>query len=215
MTTLATKSMIAVAAVVLVGVAALSYSQARVAVSSAGSAPQAAADGAPINACALLTEAEISAAVGVKVLPGERRDEGEVGGKGEYASAGTYSSTCLWQFTEEDIEDPLEKALRDLDADQLPLGGKRFAILNAMVWPAGSGEAGKFLQSFRDAFKHEVIPSDPVPVNIGDEGLWWGDGVAARKGDKSFGISVFLQNGDKAAQRKMEENLARRIARRL
>jgi hypothetical protein len=54
-----------------------------------------------------------------------------------------------------------------------------------------------------------------VAVDIGDEGLWWGDGVAARKGDRSFGISVFLQNGDKAAQRKMEEALARKIASRL
>jgi len=208
--TLATKSMIAVAAVALAGVAVLSYTEAR----GVGGATEVAADGTPINACALLSDKEVAATVGAEVQPGERHDQGDVGGKGEYALNGTYSSTCVWRFVDTE-EDEAGKMLDQMQGIERPLGGRRFAILNAMVWPAGSGEAAKFLQSFHDAFKSGEIPSDPVPVKVGDEGLWWGDGVAARKGDKSFGISVFLQNGDKPAQRTMEESLARRIAKRL
>lgn len=209
------KGWTAVAVIALAGVAAFSYSQTqnlygmkRMHETAQGAAGETddAMDSTPINACALLKDDEIAAVVGADVSPGQRRDDGEVGGKGDYAPMGTYSSTCFWQFHADaaNEEDP-----------NLPMGGRRFAILNAMVWPAGGGDAARFLQSFRDAFKHEIIPSDPVPVDIGDEGLWWGDGVAVRKGDRSFGISVFLQNGDKPAQRKMEETLARKIAERL
>jgi len=204
----AAKTMTAVTAIALVGIAVFSYDNARnPGVAPAQAAPQAVAanDGTPINACALLSDEEVSAAVGAKVTPAERRDDGEVGGQGKYAPAGTYSSTCFWQFHADasGIEDP-----------NLPMGGRRFAILNAMVWPTEK-DASSFLQSFRDAFKEEIIPSDPIPVSIGDEGLWWGDGTAVRIGTKSFGMSVFLQNGDKATQRKMEEGLARKIADRL
>jgi len=207
------KGLTVIAVVALAGVAALSFQQTqdlpsgpRMREASLTASDGDPMDSAPINACTLLTDEEVAAVVGAKVTPGERRDDGEVGGKGDYAPPGTYSSTCFWQFHADasGIDDP-----------NLPMGGRRFAILNAMVWPAGGGDAAKFLQSFRDAFKEEIIPSDPVTVDIGDEGLWWGDGVAARKGDNSFGISVFLQNGDKASQRQMEEALARKIAGRL
>lgn len=208
MTTLATKTMIAVAVLALAGVAVVSYGQTRRITESAAKPTKvaAAAKDAPINACALLSDDEVAAAVGAKVSPGERRDEGEVGGQGNYAPPGTYSSTCFWRFLGESP---------DLDDPSLPMNGRRFAILNAMVWPKGGGDAAKFLQSFRDAFKHEIIPSDPIPVTIGDEGLWWGDGTAVRKGDTSFGVSVFLQNGDKDSQRKMEEGLARKVVGRI
>lgn len=208
-----TKGLTVIAVAALAGVAVFSFQQTQN-LSGAARMPEAALasgggdamDSTPINACALLTDDEVSAVVGAKVTPGERRDDGEVGGKGDYAPPGTYSSTCFWQFHADasGVDDP-----------NLPMGGRRFAILNAMAWPAGGGDAVKFLQSFRDAFKDEIIPSDPVAVDVGDEGLWWGDGVAARKGDRSFGISVFLQNGDKASQRQMEETLARKIVQRL
>lgn len=209
------KVMTVVAVAALAGVAVFSYNQTQNlgaprmhgADAGAQSGDMAdAMDSPPINACALLNDDEVSAVVGTKVAPGQRRDDGEVGGKGDYAPVGTYSSTCFWQFHADASGE---------DDPTLPMGGKRFAILNAMVWPAGGGDAAKFLQSFHDAFKNEIIPSDPVAVDIGDEGLWWGDGVAVRKGDRSFGISVFLQNGDKPTQRKMEESLARKIAARL
>lgn len=207
MTTLFTRTMTAVGVVALAGIAAFSYDQASQRTTGVeASTARAAADGTPINACALLEDGEVAAIVGAKVVAGERRDDGEVGGKGDYAPPGTYSSTCFWRF-QADADHPADP--------NLPMGGQRFAILNAMAWPAGGGDAAKFLQSFRDAFKEEIIPSDPVTVDIGDEGLWWGDGVAARKGDRSFGISVFLQNGDKPTQRQMEEALARKIAARL
>lgn len=198
----ASKSLSVVAAVALVGVAAFAYNGARMATGAqASGAPVQTADGTPINACALLSEDEVTTAVGAPVTKGERRDEGDVGGKGNYAPAGTYSSTCIWQFQ---LDTHFESD------PTLPMGGKRFAILNAMVWPKPD-DAASFLQSFRDAFKHDIIPSDPIPITLGDEGLWWGDGTAVRKGKISIGMSVYLQNGDKEEQRKMEEGLARKI----
>lgn len=199
----AAKTLTAVAVLALAGIAAFSFDAARnpgaVGMPTAVAAPD---DGTPINACALLSDEEVSAAVGAKVTPAERRDDGEVGGQGKYAPAGTYSSTCFWRFHAD---------ASGKDDPTLPMGGKRFAILNAMVWPTNE-DAASFLQSFRDAFKEEIIPNDPIPLtDIGDEGLWWGDGTAVRKGNKSFGMSVFLQNGDKASQRKMEDSLARKI----
>ena len=201
------KALSAVAVVALAGIAVFSYNQAR---NTGGAEPvaqiqTAAADGTPINACTLLTDDEVSAAVGAKVTPAERRDDGFVGGQGKYAPEGTYSSTCFWQFHADASGN---------DDPTLPMGGKRFAILNAMVWPTEKDASG-FLQSFRDAFKEEIIPSSPVAIDIGEEGLWWGDGTAVRKGKKSFGMSVFLQNGDKESQRKMEDTLARKIEKRI
>ncbi len=198
----ASKSLSVIAAVALVGVAAFAYNGARTPAQAAGAAPVQTADGTPINACALLSQEEVAAAVGAAVTKGERRDDGDVGGKGGYAPAGTYSSTCIWQFQLD----------THFDADpNLPMGGKRFAILNAMVWPKTEDASG-FLQSFRDAFKQDIIPNDPIAIkSMGDEALWWGDGTAVRKGKISIGMSVFLQGGEKEDQRKMEEELARKI----
>ena len=203
----ANKTLYVVAAIALGGIATFSFQQAR-AVSGGGehaAMKTAASDGTPINACALISADEVSAAVGSPVAPGERRDEGDVVAQGQDAPAGTYSSTCFWQFhTDANAKDD----------PTLPMGGKRFAILNAMVWPKAE-DAASFLQSFRDAFKQDIIPNDPVAITLGDEGLWWGDGTAVRKGKISIGMSVFLQNGDKASQRKMEETLARKIVPRI
>lgn len=157
----------------------------------------------PINACALLSDAEVSAAVGSKVTTGERKDAGDVGG--EIAGKGTYSSTCFWRFV---TDGPAPN-----DPNK-PMGGASFAILNAMQWPAGSGEAKKFLDSFYDAAKNGVIDQTPVALKIADDAIWWGDGVAVRKGDRSFGISVHIPD-QRPKQRAMEEALAKKIAPRL
>ena len=158
---------------------------------------------APINACALLSDAEVSAAVGSKVTAGERKDAGDV--SGDIAGKGTYSSTCFWRFVTDGpaANDPNK-----------PMGGAAFAILNAMQWPAGSGEAKKFLESFYDAAKNGVIDQTPVALKIADDAIWWGDGVAVRKGDRSFGISVHIPD-QRPKQRAMEEALAKKIAPRL
>lgn len=158
----------------------------------------------PVNACALLTDAEVASTLKLKVMPADRRDDGNLDNRPGYE--GSYSSTCVWRVTEDQHKD-------DVD---LPMAGMRFAILNAITWPKDSGKAANFLQSFHDAAEHNIIPSKPIPLQgIGDDALWWGDGVASRVGDVSFGVSVFLQNGDKATQRTMEEALARKIAGRL
>lgn len=167
-------------------------------------AATAASGAAPINACALLTDDEVAAVVGKKVAPGELSDAGEVT-SGDYVVPGTYSSTCLWRVIT-DLPPPNDP--------NLPLGGNSFAILNAMQWPKGSGEAHKFLQSFRDAAKEHVIDMEPVSLQLGDEALWWGDGVAVRKGDRSVGMSVHIIGG-RPAERGMEEELAKKIVPRL
>ncbi len=160
--------------------------------------------GGPVDACALLTDAEVAATLKLKVSPADRRDDGNLDNRPGYE--GSYSSTCVWRVAED----------LNMDSVDLPMAGMRFAILNAITWPKDSGKAKNFLQSFHDAAEHEIIPSKPIPLEgIGEDALWWGDGVASRKGDVSFGISVFLQNGDKDTQRTMEEALARKIAGRL
>jgi hypothetical protein len=61
-----------------------------------------------------------------------------------------------------------------------------------MQWPTGSNLAGSFIDAFRTAASKGEIPKKPVPRQFGDEALWRGDGLAVRKGDVSFGISVSI-----------------------
>jgi hypothetical protein len=150
-----------------------------------------------INACALLTAAEISSAIGMAVDGGRRQDDG-------MQEDGQYSSSCIWMIEPNQPRDPAAK-----------LGGRRFVILNVMQWPEGRNLAGKFLQAFRDSSDKGVIPSKPTPRKFGDEALWWGDGLAVRKGDVSFGLSVFIPNPNVARTSALEEKLAPQVLRRI
>jgi hypothetical protein len=146
------------------------------------------------NACTLIAKEDVAAIVGGKVEAAERNDSGKT-------DDGAYSSTCLWKVT----------GLAPLPAKpDAPFGGASFAMLNTISWPAGSGKAKKYLEDFRDAGKQDLIDITPVPVQAGDEALWWGDGVAFRRGDVSFGVSVHVGT-DKKAEQAMEESLARKI----
>lgn len=162
-----------------------------------GSAASAAEPSLEINACELLSSAEISAAVGLPVDNGRRQDEG-------MSRDGQYSSTCMW--TIEPGKAPDQTA---------PGRGRRFVILNAQRWPAGGDMAKKFLQAFHDSADKGVIANKPVPRKFGDEALWWGDGLAVRRGDVSFGLSVFMPKRDEARTSAMEEELAPLVLRRL
>jgi hypothetical protein len=150
-----------------------------------------------INSCALLTDRQVSEVMHTKVDPGVREDTGRLDGP-DYT--GAYSSTCTWRASSD----------RDAHDPSRPLGGASFAILTVISWAANEGPA-KFLQSFRSAAEDHVIASAPVPLHIGDEALWWGDGVAARKGKLSFGMSVHLVS-ERIKERRMEETLAAKIA---
>lgn len=157
--------------------------------------PSAQAASPEINACEFLKPAEISRVLGVAVDGGRRQDEG-------VQKDGSYSSSCIWMIKNQKL-DPSAR-----------LGGRRFVILNAMQWPEGRNMAGKFLQAFRDSAAKGVIPNKPTPRKFGDEALWWGDGLAVRKGDVSFGVSVFMPS-DKARTSALEEKLAPIILRRI
>lgn len=178
------------AALALVGVPSLS-----------AEASSAAHKATPINACSLLTADEVAEVIGVKVDAGARQDDGWVDNDTVH---GAYSSTCLWRAS----------ADRNLADPNLPAGGASFAILNVFSWPAGSHEAGSFLQKFRDAAESNLIPSKPVPLKIADEALWWGDGVAVKSGSVAFGISVHLVGG-RPKERQMEETLGAKLAGRI
>lgn len=129
-----------------------------------------------IDACSLLDAAAIQGVLDVPVEEGSRRDSGR-------ESNGAYSSACVWMLKDE----------RGRQADpNAPLGGRSFVILNAMRWPEGSSGARTYLEAFREASDSGVLPSRPSPRQFGDEALWWGDGLAVRRRDVSFGISVFL-----------------------
>lgn len=169
------------------------------AVVQAASAPAATGKSLEINACSLLTAAEISKVIGLPVSAGVRRDEG-------VQKDGSYSSACVWTIShgKEQAPDPTA-----------PFDGKSFAILNAMQWPAGSGLASTFLQSFRDAAEKGVITANQVKRDFGDEALWWGDGLAVRKRDTSFGVSIFMPNAKPRRPAQFEEQLAPLILKRL
>ena len=86
-----------------------------------------------IDACALLAPAQIESVIGQAVEPGQRHDGGE-------ESNGAWSSSCLWMLTSE----------RDAPRNpKAPMAGRSFVMLNAMQWPANSGRAHEFLDSFR------------------------------------------------------------------
>jgi hypothetical protein len=133
-------------------------------------------DAAPtIDACALLDAADIQKALGVPVEKGTKRDSGR-------EPNGAYSSACVWTFTGE----------KDLPVNRnAPLGGRSFVILNAQRWPRGSDGPRSFLDAFREASESGVISKPPSPRQFGDEALWWGDGLAVRRREVGFGISVF------------------------
>jgi hypothetical protein len=146
------------------------------------------------NACTLIAKEEVARVTGGTVEVGDRRDDGKT-------EDGAYSSTCVWKVT----------GLPALPAKpNAPFGGAAFAMLNTISWPAGSGQAKKYLEDFRDAAKQDLIDQTPVTVQAGDEALWWGDGVAFRRGDVSFGVSVHVGT-DKKAEQAMEEALAKKI----
>ena len=146
------------------------------------------------SACSLIDKDAVQAVVGGKVEAAEPNDAGTT-------EDGAYSSTCVWKVTG---GTPLPAK------PNAPFGGASFAMLNTITWPAGSGMAKKYLEDFRDAAKQNLIDMNPVPVQAGDEALWWGDGVAVRKGDVSFGVSVHVGT-DKKAEQAMEEALAKAI----
>jgi hypothetical protein len=149
------------------------------------------------NACSLISADEVSAIIGAKVAAADREDTGTT-------RDGAWSSTCLWK---------LAGGPRSSDPSA-PFGGVGFAMLNTITWPGGPDAARKYLEDFRDAARNDLIDMAPVPVHAGDEALWWGDGVAVRKGAVSFGVSVHTGT-DKTAERTMEEALARIVAERL
>jgi len=149
----------------------------------------------PIDACGLLTPDDIASVTGKKA-------GAPISGGDEDTSDGSRSSTCVWKLAGD-----AGAGTQALDA---PLQGSNYAVLNIQSWPQGSDGARKFVEDFRDAAEHDLIPAKPVTVQVGDEALYWGDGVAVRKGNVSFGISVHLVGG-KPTEQAMEEALAKTI----
>jgi hypothetical protein len=152
-----------------------------------------------IDACALLDASEISHVIGRRVGAGVREDAG-------IQADASYSSSCVW------IIELKQGAAIDPAG---PLGGRSFVILNAFRWPAESHLAGSYLESFRRAAANGDIPGKTRPRPLGDEALSWGDGLALRVGDVSFGISSFIPGLSAACADRFEEQLARRILRQL
>ena len=160
----------------------------------------AAADALPrIDACALLTPAQIEAEIGHAVDAGDRRDAG-------LQPDGSWSSSCVW-ILKDDSAAPADAAA--------PLRNRSFVILNAVQWPLGSGRAHEFLDAFHAAAASGVLPRAPQPRRIGDDALWWGDGLAVRTQDVSFGLSVLLRRARPPAPGAFEERLAPFVLRQL
>ena len=136
----------------------------------------------PVDACTLLTVDEIASVTGQKV--------GQAIAREGAAAEGSAPSVCIWRVASDS-----DRATVDA-----PLQGSNYVMLNAVSWVPGNPGPTKFVQEFRDAAKQNLIDQTPVPVQVGDEALYWGDGVAVRKGTYSFGISVHLQGGKPTEQ---------------
>jgi len=160
-----------------------------------------------IDACSLLSSSEIETAVGSPIELPERNDAG-------YVADGAYSSACVWKIVAS-ASAPQASGESDADNFDAPLGGRQFVILNAIRWPEGKGMARKFLDAFYLAAEKGDIPHAPVPRKLGDDALWWGDGLAVRKGDVSFGVSAFVPGTNPQSAEQIEEVLARRILSRI
>lgn len=174
---------------VLLGLSSVPLLYLSPAVSAASSPP------AAIDACALLTQAQIATVVGKAVETGQPYDNG-------ITPQGAHSTTCIWAA-------PLPAGAEPDPTKRL--GGRGFVALSVMNWPGGPRDAHKFLDDFQRAFEEHGIDSKPVPVSVGaDDSLWWGDGIAACKNSVSFGVSV-AQFGDRAARKPQAESLARLI----
>jgi hypothetical protein len=146
---------------------------------------------ATIDACELLPTNAIQGALKRKAGEPQRSDSG-------YVAGGAYSSTCLWTIA---------------PSSSAGASKRHLVILHVMRWPRGM--AGTFLDQFYSAARNGELPRQPVPRKIGDDALWWGDGVAVRKGDISFGVSVVVEGINREESRRLEEALARQVLRKV
>jgi len=151
-----------------------------------------AAPPARIDACALLDDAQVASAVDAPVDAGRLQDYG-------VEDNGAWSSSCVWTLTA---------------AAGTPMGARGFVILNAMRWPAGSGRAHEFLDTFHEAAAAGVL-AEPAAREFGDAALWWGDGLAVARRDVSFGLSVHLPQARVDVPGAREERLAPLVLRRI
>jgi hypothetical protein len=145
-----------------------------------------------IDACALLEPEQIARVIGQPVDAGVRQDFG-------LESNGAWSSSCVWK---------LAGASRAAKKIGVAVRGPRLRDSQCAAVAAGSGRAHEFLDSFREAANQGVIATKPSPRRYGDEALWWGDGLAVRRRDASFGLSVHLPQAEPTPAGKWEEGLA-------
>jgi hypothetical protein len=150
-----------------------------------------------IQACSLLSQREIETELNIRVEAPERSDPG-------YVDDGSFSSVCIWRVVEEASA-----------SDEDVLSSRQFVILNAISWPRGKRMAKNFLDAFYAAAEKGEIAHTPVERKLGDDALWWGDGLAVRRGDISFGLSVSVRELKAKAPGKSEEALARIILQRI
>lgn len=144
-----------------------------------------------LNACNFLLDGDIASVLDSNTRAGQRDDLGLIT---EGEQAGVYSSSCLWQLESKE-------------------GTAEYVILMALLWPQDKS-ASLFLQDFRHFAELGVISQEPIPLTLGDESLWWGDGVAVIKDNISFGISTRLVD-TREKRREAEEALAALILSRL
>lgn len=145
-----------------------------------------------IDACALLSSSDIAGVIGREVLQAEHHDAGLIENED---GAQSFSSTCFWDVA-------------GVAGDGAPNNRREYVILHAMKWSTAT-DAQSYLASFYGAAQHGVIPNTPAALNIGDDALWWGDGVAVLSGVSSFGISVQIADAGEN-RRAFEAALARK-----
>lgn len=152
------------------------------------------------DVCRLLSAADIRAELGIDVATGQLHD---IGFDEKLAA---HSWSCIWFFREQTSGSSDSYQMND---------GKRFVILNLMRWSKRDNRAYEYLQGFRRAAETGELPRAPMTRSMGEEALWWGDGLAVRQGLVGFGVSVFPAPNFVAYPGEIEEKLASRILEKL
>lgn len=147
----------------------------------------------PIDACKLIDKSQLVRILNEDVSDGRREDDG-------YTSDGAYSSTCVWKIVPRGESADSEQAA----------ASHEMILLNAFRW-IDNQASRKYLAAFVNASRDGTIAHPIERVALGDESLWWGDGLAVRVGNISFGVSVWRPAYDVAVRKQLSQELAKEV----
>lgn len=146
---------------------------------SGGSSSSSGAVARKTGACKLLTTDQVQRVLGQPIKPAR---QGSSAGGGQNEGAMT---NCHW--------DAASQALHAPDV-----------TLMVWTWPAGTKGAQNYINSLREVAKSNAGVAKPEPVPLGDEAIWDGRGIDARKGGVNISLAVVGPDKPTARQAAMK-----------